>query len=368
MSIRLTTEQLELQSSFRKFLNTEWGQGQRRTHIEAGHPAGDRCWQQLTDFGVFALFSGEFDVDAPGLRELAVLAHEAGKGLVPEAFVETVFAAGYLLALAKEDISSLRSAFDSSFVDGILSGDNKVALAMSTLGLPQKTTRRGSGATLRVDCTLALVTRPPQASSVLFFGETEQGEVRLHLARFGRSKEQRVVATRNNCADLLRAYEQIELANVATFVFSKESTERARRSLMVLFSNELAGMAAAVVDLTTEYTKTRKQFGSPIGGFQAVQHKLADMYAKSEATRSLAEFAAWACVHSETQAELVARAAILFACNEVPLVVESGIQLHGGIGFTWEYDLHLFLRRAQLLATLCAGSATDCDGLIAACR
>jgi hypothetical protein len=367
MSIRLTPEQLELQSSFRKFLSTEWGQGQRRPHIEARQSTIASCWQRLEDFGAFALFSGEFDVDSPGLRELSVLAHEAGRGLVPEPMVETVFAAGYLLGLVKDELPALRAAFGSEFVDGIVSGEHKVALAMSTFGTPQQVTRRGAASTSRVDCKLSFVTQPHKAALVLFVGQTNDGELRLHLARFGKSKEQRVNATYSNSVDLLRAYQDIELANVATFVFSQQNTLKAQLALMVLFANELAGLATAVVELTAEYTKTRKQFGSPIGGFQAVQHKLADMYARAEATRSLAEFAAWACVHSESQSELVSRAAIMFASNEVPTIVESSIQLHGGIGFTWEYDLHLFLRRAQFLATLSSGTSTSAEALIAAC-
>jgi alkylation response protein AidB-like acyl-CoA dehydrogenase len=122
--------------------------------------------------------------------------------------------------------------------------------------------------------------------------------------------------------------------------------------LQVLWAQELSGIAAAVVALTSEYVKTRTQFGKQIGSFQAVQHTLSDMYSRAEASRSLSQFAAWSLAAKQDQGELAGRAALAFATKEVPAIVESAIQLHGGIGFTWEHDLHLYLRRAQFLSLL----------------
>jgi alkylation response protein AidB-like acyl-CoA dehydrogenase len=108
-------------------------------------------------------------------------------------------------------------------------------------------------------------------------------------------------------------------------------------------------MTARVVEMTADYLKTREQFGVPVGAFQAVQQRIADAYAASESLGALCRFAAWSVVSSPEQRPLTARAAIAHAAEVGPTVCEAAIQVHGGIGFTWEYDLHLFLRRAKAI-------------------
>ncbi|MBN8550873.1 MAG: acyl-CoA dehydrogenase, partial [Deltaproteobacteria bacterium] len=135
-----------------------------------------------------------------------------------------------------------------------------------------------------------------------------------------------------------------------------------------IVAEELGGMCARVVDLTLEYVKTRKQFGVAIGSFQAVQHKLSDMHLQSEALRSLAAFATWAAQESKEQSELSSRAALAFACEHAPQIIETAIQMHGGIGFTWEYELHLYLRRAKMLELLFGSGEAEHQSLIASVK
>jgi alkylation response protein AidB-like acyl-CoA dehydrogenase len=118
--------------------------------------------------------------------------------------------------------------------------------------------------------------------------------------------------------------------------------------------------------MTAEYLKTRKQFGVAIGSFQAVQQKIADAYLSSEAASALAAFAAWAVDSSRNQVQFSARAALHFALENLPQVVESAVQLHGGIGFTWEYDLHLFLRRVKMFEALYRFTSDEEQGLLQA--
>jgi alkylation response protein AidB-like acyl-CoA dehydrogenase len=101
--------------------------------------------------------------------------------------------------------------------------------------------------------------------------------------------------------------------------------------------------------MTVEYAKTRQQFGAAIGSFQAIQQKIAQCYAHSESLTSLSQFASWSAAHSPHQRTLTSQAAILAATEFGPMICETAIQAHGGIGFTWEYDLHLYLRRAKLI-------------------
>ena len=117
-------------------------------------------------------------------------------------------------------------------------------------------------------------------------------------------------------------------------------------------ASELHGVGSAVCELTLDYIETRKQFGREVGSFQAVQHKMVDAYAALESLGALCSFAAWS-LNTEwsddqfEQSELACQSALHRALLDVPVAIEICLQLHAGIGFTWEYDLHLYLRRAK---------------------
>jgi len=102
-----------------------------------------------------------------------------------------------------------------------------------------------------------------------------------------------------------------------------------------------------VLEISVEYAKTRKQFGKPIGQFQAVQHKCADMLLMVESLRSAAYYAAYAIDHGLEEARLAVSIAKSYASEAYREAGNHGIQIHGGMGFTWESDLHLYYRRAK---------------------
>ena len=114
--------------------------------------------------------------------------------------------------------------------------------------------------------------------------------------------------------------------------------------------SELCAVAAKVLEMTLEYVKIRKQFGKAIGSFQAIQHRLAEMCLLSEQAISLNRFAVWCLDNDSQQFPQAALGAKGFASEFVPQLIEMAIQVHGGIGFTYEYDLHLYLRRALMLS------------------
>ncbi|MGW6291719.1 acyl-CoA dehydrogenase family protein [Streptomyces sp. NPDC055058] len=105
---------------------------------------------------------------------------------------------------------------------------------------------------------------------------------------------------------------------------------------------EAVGAAGRILERTVEYARQREQFGRPIGSFQAVQHRLADVYVRVRAARSAAHYAAWATAHGEQ----VGRLALAQALEALRTAAAEGIQLHGGVGFTWEHDAHLYFKRA----------------------
>ena len=115
---------------------------------------------------------------------------------------------------------------------------------------------------------------------------------------------------------------------------------------------ELIGVAQACLDMAVTYATRREQFGKPIGSFQAVSHQCVDMYVMIEAARGHAEYAAWAVQDQEPCAGVAAAQAITRAGEAAIGCAERNIQIHGAMGFTWEHDAHLFLRRARSAITL----------------
>ena len=114
---------------------------------------------------------------------------------------------------------------------------------------------------------------------------------------------------------------------------------------------ELVGGMQRTLDLTVEYAKTRKQFGKPIGMFQAVQHQCADMYLETESARSAVYYAGWALEENSPDAPKAVSIAKMYASDAARTVGNRGIQIHGGMGFTWENDIHLYYRRAKASET-----------------
>lgn len=123
--------------------------------------------------------------------------------------------------------------------------------------------------------------------------------------------------------------------------------ERALRRGMAMICAESVGGAQKVLDMSVEYSKVRVQFGRPIGSFQAVKHKCADMLVDVEMARSAMYYAAWASSDNEAELPLAASVAKAYCGDAYSRVALTGIQVHGGIGFTWEHDMHLYYKRAK---------------------
>jgi alkylation response protein AidB-like acyl-CoA dehydrogenase len=123
------------------------------------------------------------------------------------------------------------------------------------------------------------------------------------------------------------------------------------------YAAELLGAAQHMLDESTEYAKERVQFDRPIGSFQAVKHRLADMLVDVEGMRSAVYWAAWCIAADHPDSSVAASTAKVWCSDAARRVVGSALQVHGGIGFTWEHDVHLYLKRVQLDA-LSFGDAT----------
>jgi alkylation response protein AidB-like acyl-CoA dehydrogenase len=122
---------------------------------------------------------------------------------------------------------------------------------------------------------------------------------------------------------------------------------------------EAVGVGDRALELAVEYAKTREQFGRPIGVYQAISHKLADTYLEMQLARSLAYWAAWCVAENDPQAAVAAAAAKAYAADAAVAACERSIQVHGGIGFTWEHPLHRYYKRAQWLQSFAGFAAVQ---------
>ena len=141
-------------------------------------------------------------------------------------------------------------------------------------------------------------------------------------------------------------YEELGRAGHGAPFFEAVVGSRPRDEQLAALSLEAVGIAQRALELGVEHAKTREQFGRPIGVYQAVSHRLADTYVETELARSLAYWAAWCVAEDDEQAPLAVAAAKSYAGDAAVAACERSIQVHGGIGFTWEHVLHRYYKRA----------------------
>jgi len=167
-------------------------------------------------------------------------------------------------------------------------------------------------------------------------------EAREALGNGGWSRED-IAAAELGFVDQAILYEEAGRANLGESLFDETRPENERLTALAL---EAVGISQKALDLGVEYAKEREQFGRKIGVYQAVSHALADTYVETELARSLAYWAAWSVAEDDEQAPIAAAAAKAYASDAAVVACERSIQVHGGIGFTWEHVLHEYYKRA----------------------
>jgi alkylation response protein AidB-like acyl-CoA dehydrogenase len=145
-----------------------------------------------------------------------------------------------------------------------------------------------------------------------------------------------------------------------------EPLAAALRRLRVLVAAEQVGSAGRILELTTDYARTRSQFGRPIGSFQAIKHLLADAMLEIEAAKTAVLHAGWAFDHDQPDLEVISRLCLAVAGDAFLGIGKAAIQAHGAIGFTWEHDAHLFLKRATSTRQLFGSSDEHREAIAAA--
>jgi len=324
MDFGLTDDQREIQRTARDLLAERATFARVRETIESHPPAGTTdtaLWRELCELGWPGIaIAEEHGGQGLGTIELSILCEELGRTVAPVPFLASAMAA---CVIEQAGTPEQRERW----LPGLASGETIGALASA------------------VDGTAGLVVSGAEADVIVLVEEDGSGRL-LTPEDAEVSKVAAIDPTRS-------------AALVSAGPDAGEALEDGCPGLgraLVAVSSELVGVSERALEMTVAYVKDRKQFGVPVGAYQAVSHRCAQMLLDTEKARSTAAFAAWtadADPEGLAEAAAMAKAAASDAGREV---TASAIQAHGGIGFTWEADVHWLFKRAQIDAALLGGA------------
>ncbi|WP_067662883.1 acyl-CoA dehydrogenase [Nocardia miyunensis] len=329
MPLALTDDHLAISEAVRSFLTDQKAHDLARRFLDDPVTDASALWKQLADLGWLGLhLPAEFGGDDYGLPELAIVAEELGAVVAPVPFITTVAASSLLAAFGAD---AAKRALLPGFVDG-----SRIA----GLGLRGALVADDSGV-LRGD-----------AGHIVGAGAANLLAVRVgDDIALVRSDADGVDSHTVDALDPTLHIRNVTLREVVPEALLPGAAGAAARTARILGAAEAAGGARATLEHALGYAKVREQFGRTIGSFQAIKHHLANMLAGSELAVATAWDAARAGVHGD-QGTLTANVAGAIAYDEYVRNAEKSLQIHGGIGFTWEHDCHLYLRRAQSIRAL----------------
>jgi alkylation response protein AidB-like acyl-CoA dehydrogenase len=367
MDIGFTEEQELLRDTARKFLDGECPTTFVRQMMATDAAVTDAFWQKLAEQGWLGITYDEADGGSGlGLVDLVVLMEEIGRAVMPGPFPATVLLGGAAIAAAGSP------ATRQEWLPRIAAGEAKATLAASEpnarwdaagITLAARESRGGftlSGTKLFVpDAHLADVLVVAARSRD---GSTMEDGISLFLVPKGTPG---IAVRLLPSVDETRKLCEVRFDNVALPAAALlgelhqgwPAVARVVDSAAVALSAEICGAAQRVLDMTVDYAKLRTAFGKPIGSYQGVKHKCADMLIEIENAKSLTYYAAWAVDEAEPDAAMAVSMAKAAASDAGRKVCAAGIQLHGGIGMTWEHDLQLYLKRAKA-SEIALGDAT----------
>jgi alkylation response protein AidB-like acyl-CoA dehydrogenase len=340
MGIALTDDHRELAGVARAFLTAQKARWAARSLLDAPEEARPPFWQDMVELGWLGLhIDEEHGGSGYGLPELVVVIEELGRAVAPGPFVPTVIASA---VIAKEGSADQRARLLPTLIDGTITAgvglDGRVQVSD---GVANGEAGIVLGAGL---AELLLVTA---GDDVLLLERGRDGVSVDVLENFDPTRRSGRVRLENvsvTADDILPGVRESALARART-----------------LLAAEAVGGAADCVDAAVAYAKVRQQFGRTIATFQAVKHHCANMLVAAESGIAAVWDASRAASEDEEQFRLIAAVAALLAFPAYARNAELNIQVHGGIGFTWEHDAHLHLRRALVSAALFGGDAPAAD-------
>ncbi|WP_330231495.1 acyl-CoA/acyl-ACP dehydrogenase [Nocardia sp. NBC_00508] len=358
MEFGFSVEQEELRRTVRDLLAKEAGPAPFRAALDASDHSPDALWQRVSDelgwCGICVPVSaGGLGL---GMVELAIVQEEAGRALFGTPFFSTVCLATPLVA------ESGSGPVQENFLRGVATGGLCATAALieptgrwDAAGVEACATR--SGDSWRLSGCKSFVTDAHLADEIVVLARTHPSEAPEDgLSLFLVPAEllvrpPEVMDSLDNTRRLCRVFldgvdipaERLLGAPGAGWQILEAAMDR----MAVAVAAEAVGVGAQAVDMATGYAKQRVQFDRPIGSYQAIGHRCVDMFAAVEAARSAVYFAAWAIDEMAPEARPAAATAKVAGGEAGHLAAAGCVQVHGGIGFTWEHDAHLFYRRAQ---------------------
>ncbi|MBP9838363.1 MAG: acyl-CoA dehydrogenase [Proteobacteria bacterium] len=335
MEFLLSTDLIEYSQILRKYFSEKYTFEVLKKYIANGHTFTDKekkNWQDLAELGCFSTFIAESQGGLGlGALSLAVTIEEAARVLCPLPIFETLVLGALPLSLY------LNEKELSRFLPKIISGETIFTGSLSSnLNISNK---KG------LNAEVTLIPNLEIADNLLLTAKS--GLFYINKESLSTLEKEEITTF-----DLSSKYFQINFKEYTKFevLADKIDLNLFYHQAIVFSSVALSAIAKKVLEMTVEYVKTRKQYGKTIGSFQAIQHKLAEMSVLVEQSLSLSRVAAW-CIDNDTQQlQRTALSAKSFASENTIKVIEMAIQAHGGIGFTYEYELHYYLRKAQVLA------------------
>jgi alkylation response protein AidB-like acyl-CoA dehydrogenase len=349
MYFDLTDEQQAIKSTAHDFLAARYRSERIRALAESEHGFEQSDWDEMAELGWPGLaLPEEWGGQGLGIVELAVLFEEMGYALAPSPLLSNTIA-GLALALCGSD--DQRERFLRPLAEGKLRGTPALWDAGSPAtpgGFTMEA--RADGDAIVLDGEKVLVMDAASADFLLV--ATADG--RRHLVERGAPG---ITVTPATSIDLTRRLYSVRFEGVRVALGDSMPGEEADyypvfHRVCVALAAESTGIAQRTMEMAVAYAKDRQQFGRPIGSYQAVSHRCAQMLLETENSRSVVYGAAWA---ADAEPESLPRAASMakaYASDAGWRVPDASLQVHGGIGFTWEHDLHFFLKRGRANAAM----------------
>ena len=352
MNFDFSEDQNLLRDSLRKYLGKESPLGLSRELIDKQGSHAEAVWRGLTEQGVTALMLPD-DCDGIGLgaMELCVAAEEIGRQLSPVPLASTLYLAAQAVMLGSSQAQQQR------WLPALAAGQIGTLAAPLDGAIDHDSLPRFDGG--RLSGQAPLVADGMVAQWAVLLATDAQGELLFVLSDLTSGVERRLLATLDPAKPFAQwtmdgcPAERLDGGHDALALL-----QRVRDRAAVLLAFEQIGAADAALEMAAAYARERKAFGRTIGSYQGIKHKLADRYTANQMARAHCYYGAWALAADVEQAggapELPAAAAAarVAASQALTLMAQENLHVHGGMGYTWELDCHLFYRRARQQAVL----------------
>jgi alkylation response protein AidB-like acyl-CoA dehydrogenase len=349
MNFAFSEEQDELRTAVRRFLAEKSPESEVRRLMDTEDGYDPAVWSQMADqLGLQSLtIPEEFGGSGFTYVELLVVLEEMGAALLCAPFFSSVALGANALLTSGDDEAK------KSYLPGIASGETIATLAITEdngrwdfSGIELAATKKGDGWVLNGH--KMFVIDGHVANLIIVAARTAAGVSLFAVPGDAAGLTRTPLPT----MDQTRKQARLEFADVPAALIGVDGGAEAGLSktldlAAVALAAEQVGGAQHVLDASVEYAKTRIQFGRPIGSFQAIKHKCADMLLEVESAKSAAYYAAWAAAEDSDELPVVASLAKSYCSEAYFHSAAENIQIHGGIGFTWEHPAHLYFKRAK---------------------